>query len=97
MSKEYFNKYCRILKQVIKQAKQMSNKIYVRNAEDKTKATWNLVKNITRPNSKKKTVFENFLTKYDTSTEILNNINTYFVNACLTFQTDKRKISLKIE
>lgn len=91
VTKQYFNKYCKILKNVIQQAKNMSNQHYIMNAENKTKATWNLVNNITRPNNKKKTVLQNFSDKYDSAEEILNNINQYLVSACPSMHVDNNK------
>lgn len=83
---EFYNKYCNILKNVIKEAKKMSNKKYIEDSENKTKASWNLVKKITGKNTEHGTILEYFSEKYRSPSVILNKLNDYFINECESIQ-----------
>ncbi|KAK9877311.1 hypothetical protein WA026_017703 [Henosepilachna vigintioctopunctata] len=77
----YYKKYCSILKTVVEQAKIMSNRLYINTAENKIKATWNLVNNITK--GKKDingSILENF--PNEDETKVLNKINSHYINVC---------------
>lgn len=77
---EYFKSYKLILRQVIKLAKKMQNDNYIKNAENKTKAIWNIIKQETCKNLNP---FKNIqLTHNDVNVsdplQTANIFNTYF-------------------
>ena len=80
VSKTYYKNYNKILKTTIKKAKKLSNKHFIENSENKTKATWNLINKITKNKNKNQSVFENF--KEEESPNFLNKINNFFLDSC---------------
>lgn len=55
----YYKKYCKILKSVIRSAKQQYNISFINNNSNKNKATWNLVKRQTTPQNTFKSTIQN--------------------------------------
>lgn len=79
----FFSKYCSILKKVIIKAKQMANRDFIEGAENKVKATWRIVKDVTDRSSKDSTIIENFMHKYNEyPVKFVNTLNNYFINSC---------------
>lgn len=78
VTSEYYKRYSNILKHVVEQAKLMSNRIYIHTAENKMKATWNLVNQITkRDKNLNYSILDNFTTKDET--DVLDELNSYFM------------------
>lgn len=75
---EYYKKYSSILKQVVKQAKKKSNESYIKQAENRAKATWTLVNNITQKKNMSKNLFKSFTNQSEKDT--LNDFNKNFIN-----------------
>ncbi|KAG5894580.1 hypothetical protein JTB14_017160 [Gonioctena quinquepunctata] len=85
VTKDYYKKYSSILRQVTRKAKRKDSKDFIVKAENKTKATWSLVKRITNntSNNEKKNILQN-LSKSDpqsSSHDILNRINDFYINS----------------
>lgn len=81
ITREYFNKYTKILKNVVKAAKQLSNKIYVESAQNKGKAVWDVVKTYTGKQKRdNESILENI--QGESYKDILNHINDKFINQC---------------
>lgn len=78
----FYNNYKNILKKVILKAKQLSNSNYIINSENKTKATWSLIKKITNNSIKQTLTTENFSSTNLGPNAILNMINSSFINSC---------------
>lgn len=55
-------------------------------------------KNITKPNTRRKIIVEKFSSKNDSKPEVLNKMNSHFIKACLTFnsQSNMRIIGNKV-
>lgn len=96
ISENFYKSYSKILKQVIRQAKIMDQTAYIKNSENKTKATWYLVKNITN-NDKcaNSSIFDSFPNKKEV--DLLNEINNFFVNACPDITQNKQADFSKIK
>lgn len=77
-----YRTYCRILKRVIRKAKQLSSESFIHNSRNKSRATWQLVKSITdnndcrRPNLKE--AFE-----AESLQQLLDGFNRHFTDAAL--------------
>lgn len=81
ITREYYNKYSRILKNVIEAAKQLSNKVYVESAQNKGKAVWNIVKQYTgKERIGTESILKNF--QHENPEHILNYFNDKFINQC---------------
>lgn len=89
ISVQFFNNYCSILKKVIKKAKQMSSTNFINRAENKVKATWQIVKQTTGQTSGRVSVLESFSPKYNDPVKIVNNLNNYFINSCPNVDNDQ--------
>lgn len=85
-----YKEYTLILKKVIKHAKKLANSEFILNAENKTKATWSLIKNITGKSNTtdNSNIFKNFESSGSNSLTLLNNANNYFINACPDTNTE---------
>lgn len=84
LDKETYNRYTYILRKVINQAKRLSNGEYIINSENKTKATWSTIKNITEQNGRysKDTILDSLESTGLGAVEVLNEANKYFINSC---------------
>lgn len=83
INKEVYNQYAGVFKRVVIQAKKLTNLHYINNSENKTKATWSLIRNISNrePKDNSKSIIDHFNSKINSSV-ILDEINEYFLNAC---------------
>lgn len=76
ISLDYYKSYCRILKQVVKQAKMISHRNNITQSENKTKATWNLVSTITdKKNNNDDMIFNSF--PHQNEEDVLNQFNKH--------------------
>lgn len=77
---EYKN-YCRILKKVIRRAKQMSQESLIQGSHNKTRATWQLVNEITKDRSRRShSIQDGFKTNTaEELSDLLNRFNKYFI------------------
>ena len=80
ISNQDYNKYDKILKKVILSAKR-SNSDFILESENKTRATWSLVKQISQ-NSGRVPVLDSFAEKYGDPKTVVNKLNEYFVSSC---------------
>lgn len=92
-SQNNFNKYkqyCKVYKKVIIQAKKFSDRDYLAQAKNQSKAVWDLVTKYTgRTNKANPSVIqslrENDALNAKSETEILNDINDYYIQGCPYF------------
>lgn len=84
ISREKYENYTKILKRVICAAKKSANERYIREAPNKTKATWSVVSEITRKktNNHQSLNLDHFNKNGETIKDTLNNFNNFFINAC---------------
>lgn len=81
VSNQEYNKYDKILKKVILNAKKISNSDFILKSENKTKATWSLVRDVSQ-NTGKVSILNSFDEKYGDPKTIVNRLNKYFVSSC---------------
>lgn len=81
VSNDEYKKYEKILRKVILEAKRKSNAEFILNSDNKTRATWSLVRKISE-NPQKNSIIDTFAPKYGTSVTALNALNNYFINSC---------------
>jgi hypothetical protein len=78
---KHYKLYCKILSQVIKASKESYYNKYIADSDNRTKATWNIVKTLTGNKIKRKEIshinINNTLT--DNYQLIVNSFNTYFL------------------
>lgn len=80
VGREYFETYCRILKNVIRKAKIMYNDSYIKKAKNKNKASWHIIKRVTNRQHVKKTfITEDLKIGNEGIEETLNRVNKYFI------------------
>lgn len=85
VSEVYYKNYCRILKNVISEAKRRTNIAYISLANNKGKAVWDLVKNYTGTKidyNNSNSILKNIDTQQTNKHTVLNNVNNFFVNVC---------------
>lgn len=93
----YYKKYCYILKKVIKLAKMWKNNEFLVNAENKSKATWSLIKSVTgAKNKSKEDLLKNFKSRCGNCTELLNMLNKYFIESCPDVNSNSVNSDFKI-
>lgn len=78
VTEEYYKKYSAILKRVVELSKKISDKDFIYNSENKTKATWKLINNVTKKRSATDgTLFESFPGKDEK--KLLDEMNKFFL------------------
>lgn len=85
VSELFYKKYCSILKKVVKDAKCMSNRNFINESENKSKATWSIIKRVTKNNTASGDSILKNIKDCDASISpegILNKVNRYLVTAC---------------
>ena len=79
VTKTYYDRYKRVLRNVVKLAKRMDNNNYIHRSKNKAKAAWNLTKRITETNRKVSFDPQALKKKAEGTLTILNKINEFFL------------------
>lgn len=83
VSTEYFNLYKSILKKVITAAKKLSNQIAISSSQNKTRASWKIVKRITGSETKKKdSLMDSFEGIFNNEKHLLDGFSKFFSESC---------------
>ena len=88
--KNYYKKYKNVYKKVVKKAKQNANSNYIKKSDNKSKASWTVVKNELGIKSKAKEKDEIRITKGNDKLEgssAANALNEHFINIVATINT----------
>ncbi|KAL3279651.1 hypothetical protein HHI36_017157 [Cryptolaemus montrouzieri] len=88
ISMEYYKTYANILKRVVVKANQLANEKYICNSKNKSKATWNIIKQQTVGNEQRKT--SNHQEIGGNFKETLDAVNNFFVNQAHTLKNDTK-------
>lgn len=79
--KDLYNNYCKYLTSVINQSKKDHNTKYILQAENKIKAMWNVINNVTTRNKKTDISIKKLCEVHNkTSNEIVNELNSFYIN-----------------
>lgn len=87
VSEQHYRAYSKILKSVIHKAKILHNHSIITNSENKSKATWSLIKKLTNKNTRSISVFNSF--PNDDEHALLNDFNDFFISACPVINKNK--------
>lgn len=79
-----YDDYSRVLKNVVREAKKISNIKYISVSRNKNKAVWNLINKYTGRNKKQNTTsfLEDLRIPRETPLDTLNRVNNFLVNQC---------------
>lgn len=85
VTRENFHTYTKLLRRVIRAAKILCNDININNSDNKNKATWKIIKRITNKNTARSDLdLSKIKNQNESSLQVLNRINDYYVNICAT-------------
>nr|CAI5856727.1 unnamed protein product [Callosobruchus analis] len=77
----YYKTYASVLKKVIKKAKYLANNNFILKSDNKVKATWSLIRNVTgNTTNQRNTILHNM--GAGASSDVLDQINDYFLDSC---------------
>lgn len=84
VSKDTYKQYSRDLRKNIEEAKRNSHSNYILNSNNRTKATWDLVRNITGKDNYDRFQLENIRKCDDQKSkkETINEVNNYYIKIC---------------
>ncbi|KAL3277249.1 hypothetical protein HHI36_012600 [Cryptolaemus montrouzieri] len=88
ISTEYYKTYANILKRAVVKAKQMANEKYICNSKNKSRATWNIIKQQTYGNEQSKISILQEIA--GNSKKTLDAVNNFFVNQAHTLKNDTK-------
>lgn len=88
VDREAYKSFCIRMKKEIDNSKKRMFEDQLQNTTNKSKAMWDIVKQLQGGKDKDNFNLENFSDSYENDLEILNNMNNYFVNICRNLKTD---------
>lgn len=93
LDKDQYQKCCRELNNLVNESKKNHNSNFVKNASNKTKAVWSVVKQTTEANNSngKFCIKDLMESKKWNAEEALQYINKYFINICETFKFNQNR------
>lgn len=84
IKKDYYKLYCKILKNVVTQAKRIHNNSIILNAKNKCKQMWSTIRtNSGKKQKEESSILSNLaVSSGESKTETLNKINRFFIDQC---------------